>query len=265
MDYYSILGVSKTATQDEIKRAYRKLAGQHHPDKGGSKERFQEIQEAYDTLGDAPRRQHYDAYGRQPPGGPPNSGGFHFEFGNNPFDDIFAAFGVGRQQRTTRQMFSTVIFITLEQVASGGTKSVQLNFPNGPRHFDIQIPQGIEDGQQIRYDSLLPDASVLVQFRIVPHDTYTRRGLDLHTSVHLNVFDMILGTKHRITDILGSSLEIEIPPRTKSNTMLRLNGRGLQIQNQRGDLYVLIHADIPATISTELLQEIENERKRKTI
>lgn len=264
MDYYSVLGVAKTASQDEIKRAYRKLAAQHHPDRGGDTAKFQDIQAAYDTLSDIQRRQHYDMHGSRPNTNGPQMGpgGFHFEFGPGAFEDIFANFGFQRQQR--RQTYSAVVFVDLEQVAVGGTKNLQLNFPQGQKILEIEIPRGVSDGETIRYDNIFPDASLIIQFRVSNHPKYNRHGADLHMNVTLNVFDLIIGTKLMITDIYGKDLEISIAPKTKIGATLRCAGRGLVSQRGVGDLYILISAQLPDIISDDLVAAITKEVKGKT-
>lgn len=261
MDYYSVLGVTKTATQDEIKRAYRKLAAQHHPDRGGDTAKFQDIQAAYDTLSDSQRRQHYDMHGSRPNTGGPQMGpgGFHFEFGPGVFDEIFSQFGFQRSDR--KQSYSAVVFIDLEQVANGGQKIIHLNFPQGQKIINIDIPRGIDDGQNVRYDNVVPDASLVIQFRVANHAHYTRRGLDLYRTVSVNVFELITGTTIKIVDIYSKELEVNIAPRTKIGTTLRCARRGLDTPRGVGDLYISLLSHIPDTISDELLTAINKEVK----
>jgi DnaJ-class molecular chaperone len=260
MDYYSILNVSKNATQDEIKRAYRKLAAQHHPDRGGDTKKFQDIQAAYDTLGDQAKRQQYDIHGHGPPHGN-GPGGFHFDFGSDPFGDIFANFGFRRPQ--AQQTYSAILFLSLEQVATGGSESMQLNFPQGSKILKVNIPKGVDDGAHVRYENILPDASLIIQYRIKQHEVFTRRGLDLYMTKAVNVFDMILGTKFTIVDIYGKQLEVNLAPKIKNGSTIRLAGRGLDNNHSIGDQYILIQAEIPDIISDELQTAIVNEQKRK--
>lgn len=261
MDYYSVLGVSKTATADEIKRAYRKLAAQHHPDRGGDTAKFQDIQAAYDTLSDEQRKAQYDAFGnRQHMGGPQaGPGGFHFEFGPGVFDEIFSQFGFQRPNR--KQSYSAVLFIDLEQVANGGQKIVHLNFPQGQKMVTIDIPRGVDDGQNVRYDNIVPDASLVIQFRVTNHAHYIRRGLDLYRTVSVNVFELITGTTIKIVDIYAKELEVSIAPRTKIGSTLRCARRGLDTPRGVGDLYLSLLVHLPDTISDELLAAINNEVK----
>jgi curved DNA-binding protein len=262
MDYYSILGVSKTATQEEIKRAYRKLAAQHHPDRGGDTKKFQELQAAYDTLSDQDKRQRYDMGGDQH-SNMNHPGGFHFDFGPNVFNDIFANFGFRKPQ--SRQTYSAVLFLSLEQVATGGSENMQFNFPQGQKIFKVDIPKGVDDGMHVRYENVLPDVSLVIQYRIKQHEIFTRRGLDLYMTKSVNVFDMILGTKLTVIDIYGKQLEVNLQPKTKNGSTIRLAGRGLDNNQIVGDQYILIQAEIPDNISHELHVAIANEQKRKSI
>lgn len=262
-DFYKILGVEKTANDQEIKQAYRRLAAKYHPDRGGDTAKFQEIQQAYDVLGDEQKRRQYDNQGSAQ----------HFEFGFNPFnqefssgfppgfEDFFAQFGIHRGRR--QNVYNAVLFVSLEQIASGSSENIQLNMPSGSKVCAIEIPRGIEDGQQIRYENIIPDASIIIQFRIKPHTKFNRRNLDLYLNENINVFDLILGTKIIVQDILQNNLEVNIAPRTKSGSMIRLSGRGLSNGRQNGDLYIVVQADIPENIGPDTINAIENEQRRK--
>jgi curved DNA-binding protein len=254
MEYYQILGVSKSATPDEIKQAYRRLASKHHPDKGGSKEKFQKIQEAYATLGDADKRAAYD--NPQPQMNP-----FNFGAGFNPFEDIFAQFA--RQHQQQQRIYTVTVFVTLEQVAGGSTEVIQVNTPAGLKTFNVQIPRAIEDGQSIRYDGLMPDGPLQVTFRIHPHKEFNRRGLNIYSTIDVSVFDLILGTSVSVNTIDGKTLEVNIPPRTKPGMSLRLNNKGMSSSNGHiGDHFILLNAHIPDIISTELIEAIQQERSK---
>lgn len=259
MDYYQTLGVAKTATPDEIKQAYRRMASRHHPDKGGDTATFQQIEEAYRTLSDPEKRQQYDNPQPQFNGFP---GGFHFDInGSNPFEEILQQFT--RQHRQQRQRaYSMTIFVKLEQVALGSTEIIQIQTDTGSKTFEIRIPKAVEDGQRIRYDNLMADGPVLITFRVATHATFQRRGLDLWTETSVNVFDLILGTTIEVPTIYGKTLEVNIKPGTRPGSSLRIPNHGLDASNRRGDQYLLINCYIPDTISLELKQALETERQR---
>jgi DnaJ-class molecular chaperone len=263
MDYYKALGVAKDATQQEIKQSYRRLASKHHPDRGGSTEEFQKIEEAYRTLSDEDKRRQYDNPspfgGGGMPGGKP--GGFEFNFGgpgfNNPFEDIFRQFNQPRQR-----VYTVTIFVTLEKVAQGAIETIQVQTPAGPKTFQITIPRGIEDGQRINYEHLMADGVLQIMFRIHRDHRFERRGLDLYSTVEISVIDLILGTTISVTTINDQKLEVVIKPNTKPGAQLRIPNHGLESSNGHGDQYVLISATIPDTISTELLTALQQERNK---
>lgn len=251
MNPYSVLGVQENATPDEIKNAYRKLASKHHPDRGGDTKKFQEIQQAYDILTDDNKRNEY--YRSQ------QFGNFHAS-GRNPFEDLINQF----TRATQRHIYTVTVFVTLEQVANGSVENVHINTNNGPKLIQIEIPKGIEDGSQIRYDGLLQDGWLQILFRIHRHPVFQRSGLDLQIVKELSVFELIAGSTTIVNDIMGNQLEINIPKRTKPGAKFRIPKHGLSNSGKIGDLYVLISPLIPDKISNELLNLIELEVKNKS-
>ena len=152
-DHYATLGVARTATVDEIKKAFRKLASQHHPDKGGDTKKFQEIQAAYDTLGDSAKRQQYDNPAPQFAGMP---GGAQFNMGDI-FSQMFGGgMGHGFQgQHPRRNHMRMSLWITLKDVATGGHRQVAVGSTQGQSTIEIDIPLGINDGDMVQYLSLI--------------------------------------------------------------------------------------------------------------
>jgi curved DNA-binding protein len=244
-DHYATLGVARTATPDEIKRAFRRLASQHHPDKGGDTKKFQEIQAAYDTLGDSAKRQQYDNPAPQFAGGAP------FDF-----DNIFNMFGARFQHpgQAQQQQVRMSLWITLADVAQGGRRTVSL----GNMTVEIEIPLGIKDGDNVQYANLGPGGTnLVVNFRIHPHPRWERQGLNLTQNETVLVWDLILGGEIPVRDIQGTTLNMTIPAGTQPGTMLRLKGRGLRNrQGEAGDLFVRLQARLPDTIPQELLSQI---------
>lgn len=261
MNYYNILGIQPNASAEDIKKAYRSLAAKHHPDRGGDTAKFQEIQKAYETLSDPQKRAQYDNPHPQMGG----MGGFNFDFGGpggpggfNPFEEMFRQFNRHARQK----IYTVAVQVTLEQVAKGEAHSVHIQTPEGPRIFNIDIPKGIEDGAQVRYEGLMADGLLQIQFRISRHPTFERRGFDLYMTKNINVFDIILGTKIHVVDIYNNSVEINIAPKTRPGSTLRVPGRGLATPQHSGDLYILIQAEIPDTISNETITALKAEQKR---
>jgi curved DNA-binding protein len=249
-NYYDILGVSRTATADEIKRAYRKLASQHHPDKGGDTTKFQEIEAAYRTLSDDQKRAQYDnprpSFGQHP------GGAFNM-------DDIFAMFGQGFGQNTRRNHVRMTIWISLLDVIQGGSRTVNVGTSHGSSTIQIEIPKGIEDGDNVQYSGVAPGGmDLVVQFRIQPDSKWRRNGLDLYCDHTIGIWDLILGTDSEIKNLQGHSLVIKIPPSTQPGSTLRIRGHGIQNRTgQTGDLMVRVVAQIPKKIAPELVAAIQ--------
>ena len=243
-NHYQTLGVERTASAEDIKRAYRKLAGQHHPDRGGDTAKFQTIQAAYNVLGDPSKRQQYDNPA------PQFSGGAPFDF-----DNIFNMFGARFQQPgQPQQQVRMSLWITLADVAQGGRRTVSL----GNMTVEIEIPLGINDGDNVQYANLGPGGTnLIVNYRIHPHPRWQRQALNLTQDETVLVWDLILGGELPVRDIQGNTLNMMVPAGTQPGTMLRLKGRGLRDRSGKtGDLFVRIQARLPDNIPQELLDQI---------
>lgn len=254
-DHYATLGVARTASQDEIKRAYRKLASQHHPDRGGDTARFQQIQAAYDVLGDAAKRAEYDNPRPQFSG---FAGGPHFNM-----NDIFSTmFGRGFSQRAQPSFVRMSLWIRLYDVAVGGTRTVAVGTPQGQQTIEVEIPKGINDGDSVQYQGLAPGGQDLViQYRVHPDPVWQRNGLDLICERLVSVWDMILGADIAVKTITGSELVTAVPPRTQPKTMLRLRGQGLVDRaNNRGDIFLRVQPEIPNNIAPEIIEAVQKHR-----
>lgn len=295
-DFYNVLGVSKTASEAEIKKAYRSLAKKYHPDVNPNnkeaEDKFKEITEAYAVLSDSGKRKQYDTMG---PGGfqsgfdfseffkgyqqQPGSGSFHFRGGNGGFqfdasglEDIFetmmggAAAGRGRsrarnpfeqyQQQAPTQQFEMEIDFLM--AARGGEIEVDLS---GKRKR-IQVPKGIESGQKIRVsgDRGAPDSIITLKIR--PHPTFSREGDDVVSEVELNIVEAAIGATKTVETIDGTS-EVKIPGGTASGAKLRLKGKGMHLRNgSRSDHLVRVKIVPPKKLSAkakELLEKLESE------
>lgn len=254
MDHYSTLGVAKTATPDEIKKAYRRLASQHHPDKGGDTATFQKLQTAYDTLSDPQKREQYDnpiptGFNQ---GFPPGfGGGFH------DFFDMFQQHA-GRQQRPQVQVYRTVINVTLEQVYYGEEHTLKLQTGNTSHAAKIQTPKGIQNGMQVRVDNIIDGASLMVEFRIHQHLKFERQGNDLLCNHPISVLDLIIGTSFEFVTISGKTLEVTVKPKTQPYMHLKLAGQGMPIMGSTayGDQIILLKPFIPDTINEQIVNSI---------
>ena len=258
---YQTLGVTRDATADDIKRAYRKLASKHHPDRGGDTKVFQEIQTAYDTLSDPQRRAAYDN---------PGFGGFGGGFRSDaPFDfqTIFDIFGTRfqhpGQQQQRRQQARMSLWITLRDVATGGRRTISVGTQQGTQAVEIEIPLGINDGDTVQYPSIGPGGmDLVISYRVHPDARFARQGLNLHVEHPVNIWSLITGGTSDIKDILGNTLEMTIPVRTQPGTTVRLRGRGITDRHgNSGDLLVKLQARIPDHIDPELLAQIEKARQ----
>ena len=254
---YETLGVNRDASTDEIKRAYRKLASQHHPDKGGDTARFQEIQTAYDVLGDPQKRAAHDN---------PQPQGFHGfgpqGFGPEGFDfqTIFNVFGTRFQHpnQQRQQQAQMTLWIALEDVVTGGHRDISIGTPAGTSLVQIEIPQGINDGDRVQYPKLAPGGiDLLVTFRIKPDPKWQRNGGNIQTDLLLSIWDLVLGGSVSVHDLIGRELNLTIPQRTQPGTILRCRGKGIpQRGGPNGDLLVRVQANIPNQIDPELIDLI---------
>lgn len=252
---YQTLGVNREATADEIKRAYRKLASQHHPDRGGDTQRFQEIQVAYDTLTDPQRREALD-----------NPGFAGFGAGA-PFDfqSIYDIFGTRFQQaQPRRQQARMSLWITLRDVAVGGHRTISVGTQQGTHAVDIEIPLGINDGDTVQYANVGPDGmDLLTTYRIHPDARFQRQDLNLLCEQTVSIWDLILGCETTVKDIAGQELSLTVPARTQPGTRFRLRGRGLKSRNgQSGDIVIKLQALIPESISDTLLEQIQADQHK---
>jgi curved DNA-binding protein len=254
-DHYATLGVARTATPDEIKRAFRKLASQHHPDKGGDTAKFQAIQAAYDTLGDVAKRAAYDNPAPQFSGFP---GGAQF----NSMQDIFSMFGQGFPGQQRRNHVRMSLWVTLRDVASGGRRPVSISTGQGQSTVEIEIPLGLNDNDSIQYAGLAPGGQDLViTFRIQPDSVWQRSALNLATEQTVSIWDLILGGDLVVRSITGESLTVTIPVNTQPGTVLRLRSQGLRDQQgRRGDIHVKLAARIPQPVPPELIAAIQQHR-----
>jgi curved DNA-binding protein len=278
MDYYSILGVPKGASEDEIKKAYRKLAAKHHPDKGGDTAKFQELQQAYETLSDPARRQQHD--NPQPQGFNHGPGGFSFTFGGgSPFDDIFSQFGFhpgvdpfahARQQQQRRNKDLRVqISLNLVDTLQEQQKTISVQTTTGERQtVQVNIPRGVTTGASIKYSGLgdnmmgnLPRGDLYVSFHINSDPLYQVHGMDLLYQCDVHAVDAMLGTQADIPGLDGRVFNINIPAGVTPGTKFRIPNQGLySLENHnghiRGSLIVDVNVIIPKHLTDEQRQAL---------
>lgn len=263
MDLYAILGVTKDATPDQLKKAYRKLASQHHPDKGGDTTKFQEIQTAYDTLSDPQKRQMYD--NPQPQGFNTGPGGFQMHMNGFDINDIFGQmFNQNFGQRHQKHIYRTQIGLSLVEAYNGTNKILEVNTNNDKKVIDIKVPRGVNNGDQLRYDNILDGASLLIEFNVMPDLKFERRGHDLFCNHSIDVLDLIVGSNIEFTTISNKKLNVIIKPKTQPYMQVKLSGQGMPIPNSNnyGDQYILLKPYIPDNISNEIVDTILRNRTK---
>ena len=264
MDHYTILGVERSATQEEIKKAFRKLAMQHHPDQGGDNKKFAEITAAYEILSNPQKRQEYDTPKRE----------FNFSSSNmgGDFNDLFSQFFSQTRVMRKNQDIRLAMQVTLEDVAVGKDVVGSYVLPSGRSEtVNIKIPPGIENGETIRFKNLGDDAmadaqrgDLLISVKVLPHKTFVRDGTNIVLKKSIDIFDLLIGTTVVIEDLTGSSVSVNIAKGTNPGTTLSVSGRGLPDfrTGKVGNLYIQIKGVVPF-IEDELLinkiKEIKNE------
>lgn len=262
-DLYQTLGVARDATAEDIKRAYRKLASQHHPDRGGDTAQFQEIQHAYSVLSDPAQRQQYDT---------PQPQFNHMDFGAAGFDldQIFNMFGSGMRMNQARGPRLN-LWVGLRDSVQGGTRHVALQTNGTMQNIQIDIPQGIADGDTVRYPGVVAGGhDLVVTFRLQPETGWTQSGVDLVRELTVDLYDLILGADVAVEDIRGRTLLLTVPPGTSPGTLLRMRGLGVppstfpgRAGGKVGDMLVRVHARMPTSYSAEFQDAVRRERGNK--
>lgn len=299
-DYYQVLGVSRQASEKEIRAAYRKLARKYHPDLNpGDKqaeERFKEIQAAYDVLSDPEKRAKYDRFGhawehagQAPSGGFQGEGfpgGFRFDFGGTGVDEefdlgsIFERFFGGAAagprtgyRRTARgQDIEQPIELTLEEAFQGTTRLVEVATPGGaPRRLEVKIPAGVREDSRVRVAGEGgpgigggPRGDLYLVVSIRPHSLFERKGDDLHLDIDVPLTTAMLGGEVQVPTLKGR-VALKIPPETQNGRVFRLAGLGMPHLGGtgKGDLYAKVRVMLPTNISPrerELFAELRRLR-----
>jgi DnaJ-class molecular chaperone len=275
-DYYKILGVSQKASDDEIKKAFRKLAREYHPDANpnnkAAEAKFKEISEAYETIGDSDKRKQYDAMRANPfagaSGGMGGPGGFGRQAGHGPggnfsgLDDILStlfkhAGGTQAGRGPKGQDVEVETEVTLEDVVNGSTLTVSVSQPDGTtKRLKVKIPAGISHGGKVRVAGEGEPGTggrgdLMVKVKVQPHARYTREGDDLHMEVPVSVFDAVLGGEITIPTIEGGEIKLKIPAGTQGGKSFRLKEKGVPHLKGggRGALLVKLQLQIPTNPS----------------
>jgi curved DNA-binding protein len=291
-DYYKILGVEKTATTDQIKKAYRKLARQYHPDvnpnDATAEQKFKEVNEANEVLSDPEKRQKYDQLGAdyaryQQAGGTrgQSAGGFDWSqyaqgggasgFGGGQFGDegedfsdffssLFGGMGGAGGSRRGRpgagQDYQAELELSLQEAYEGGPRTITVNGKN----LRITIQPGVADGQTIRLRDQGapgrnggPNGSLLITFRILPDARYARTGDDLTQDVPVPLYRALLGGEQTV-ETLGGPVKIKLKPETANGSRLRLRGKGFPVYREK-DKYGDLYLRLNVQLPTNLTEE----------
>ncbi len=281
-DYYQVLGVSRTASDDEIKQAYRRLARKYHPDvnRGDpqAEARFKEINEAYQVLSDKEQRAKYDRFGsdfrRYEQAG---FGGFDYS-NQTDFADLFEtlfgtrrATGSGFNVRLDGQDVEQAVELTLEEAYSGTQRTLQFSNPNGsPRTITVKIPAGIDTGKRVRIPGEgAPGLNggrrgdLYLVVTVKPHAQFERKGNDLYTTVPVSMYTLLLGGQTQVRLLSGKTLTLNIPPQTQNGRVFRISGQGMPLMHSHhhGDLYVTVSAVLPTNLSPQARQLVEELRR----
>jgi curved DNA-binding protein len=296
-DYYKILGVQKSASDEDIKKAYRKLAMKYHPDhtKGdkAAEEKFKKISEAYAVLSDKEKRKEYDTFGAE---------GFRQRFSQEDifrgfdFSDIFSDLGFGgnffsgrgrgrgggmrfnfgggspfgsQTQQQASMKGSDLVYelpLTLKEIATGTEKTISLQLPAGIEKITVKIPKGMITGKKLRLAGKGSPSPVggspgdlFIQAKVLNDPVYRAENYDLYMNHELKLSQAVLGTSISVPTLDGKKLSLKIPPGTKPGTKMRMSGHGLPHMKDRkkGDLYVKIQVNLPKKLSDEQRKLIE--------
>ena len=260
-DFYKVLGVSKTASADEIKKKYRQLARDLHPDqnKGDAtkEERFKEVSEAYDILSDAKKRAEYDEArslferGGIPRGGfNGNQGDFSDLFGGGNPQDIFANLFGGRRGPRKGQDLQTESTITFRESVQGTTLDLRLNVEGRSQQITARVPAGVQDGAKIRVKGKgapgeAGPGDLFIYLHVKPHPVFGRKGENLTMTLPITFAEAALGADVKIPTLEGQEVTVRIAPGTPTGRTLRVKGRGITKGHHTGDLLVTVEVQVP--------------------
>lgn len=278
-NYYDILGVDEKASSAEISKAFKNLAKQHHPDRGGDKDKFQELNEAHETLKSSQKRHDYDTmrkFGR--PG--MTGGGEHPFFNEDIFGDFFSGFGnVGdgvqfnfstggrprsfRQTRRGNRNVQVRMAISLKEAMMNNEKTINYKLPSGRDEFaTVKIPAGVQHGITFKFSGMgddsianMPRGDLLVLMSVLDSDGYTRKGNDLYTDKTIDCFQAVRGHEFNLKTLEDRIIKVKVPAGTQPNTILQVKGQGMPVHKTigiRGNLYVKVHVLIPQLSAADL-------------
>jgi len=280
-NFYDTLGVAESASDKEIKEAFKVLAKKHHPDRGGDEKKFKDINEAYDTLKSRDKRQEYDAirrYGQRSGG---SGSGFNYNssdfFSEDIFQDFFSGFGfapgrgqtrVYRNRPRTNQSVNIRISLSIKEVYHACEKTVSVRLPSGRDEIvHLKIPAGVQNGAVFKYrglgddtDKNLQRGDLLCNVQVLDSDGYTRKGNDLYTDKTISCFEAMRGMEFQIRTLDDRILNVKVPAATQPGNTIMLKGQGMPVHetlNIKGNMYININISIPR-LNERDLDKIKN-------
>ena len=282
-NYYDVLGVNEDSTSADITKAYKNLAKKYHPDRGGDQAKFQEINEAHDTLKNSQKRHDYDTMRKF--GGTGTGGGQHPFFNEDIFGDFFSGFGGGdmdfggsfnftrgpggerifRQKRQARgnRNVQVRMALSIKEAMTASEKTINYRLPSGREEFaTVKVPAGVQHGVTFKYSGMgddsiknMPRGDLMVVMSVLDSDGYTRKGNDLYTDKTIDCFQAVRGTDFNLKTLDDNIIKVKVPAGTQPNTILQVQGKGMPVHKTigiRGNLYVKIHVLIPQLSANDL-------------
>lgn len=256
-DPYRVLGIKPNATEDEVKKAYKKMSMKHHPDRGGNHDDFVRVQQAYNQIKNPePEPEYPQGFG---PSGFQGMGGFEDLFRQH-FSNQF------NNQPQRNADVRIVYHITLEELVAGGSKNVDIRYTGGSRTVSIQIPKGIQDGSEVQYQGFgadtverLAPGNLIVQYVFKRHPEFVVDGYNLVKRLNIGIREAMTGTEKIITTLDGRSIKLKVKPGTQSKSRLRIPESGLPRKGlPNGNLYIEIDVSIPALSDGDLNKPLKD-------
>jgi molecular chaperone DnaJ len=276
-DFYKVLGVDKKAAADEIKKKYRALARDLHPDKtkgdAAKEEKFKAVSEAYEILSDAKKRAEYDEARslferggfRAPQGGGFQGGDFHDVFGGGNPQDIFANLFGNAARRGPRkgQDLQTEATITFRESVFGTTLDLRLATDRGQaQNISARVPTGVNDGAKIRVKGKgaqgeAGPGDLFIQLHVKPHPIFSRKGENLTMTLPVTFAEAALGADIKVPTMAGDDVTVRIAPGTPNGRTLRVKGRGIVKGSTTGDLLVTVEVQVPQRVDGKALDALK--------
>ena len=276
-DFYKVLGVDKKAAADEIKKKYRALARDLHPDKtkgdAAKEEKFKAVSEAYEILSDAKKRAEYDEARslferggfRAPQGGGFQGGDFHDVFGGGNPQDIFANLFGNAARRGPRkgQDLQTEATITFRESVFGTTLDLRLATDRGQaQNISARVPTGVSDGAKIRVKGKgaqgeAGPGDLFIQLHVKPHPIFSRKGENLTITLPVTFTEAALGADIKVPTMAGDDVTVRIAPGTPNGRTLRVKGRGITKGSTTGDLLVTVEVQVPQRVDGKALEALK--------